>query len=89
MSSAESDEGHLKRTACLVFTQLPEDKREALAVLRYTRQLIFCLGEEWETVSRTAILPFDPQKGRAASASTLRVVPSDHQDKASPRKPRS
>ncbi len=75
---------HLKRTACQVYTQLPEDKREALQVLRYVRQLIFCLGEEWETVSRSApILPFSQdQKGQGVS---LRAVPgglSDPQDKA-------
>lgn len=59
----DSSDGHLKRTACQLFTQLPEDKREALLVLRYVRQLIFCLGEEWETVSRSApILPFSTER---------------------------
>lgn len=50
---------HIKRLACQIYTQLPDDKREALQVLRYVRQVIFCLGEDWETVTRSApILPF-------------------------------
>lgn len=89
MSNAVSDEGHLKRLACQVFTQLPEDKREALAVLRYARQLIFCLGEEWETVSRTAVLPFESRKGQGSSVTVLRAVQTDRRDKANPESPRS
>lgn len=83
--SQASTDPHLKRTACLIYTQLPEDKREALLVLRYVRQIIFSLGESWEAVSQSApILPFsvDP-KGRAGS---LKVVPegrSDPRDKSS------
>lgn len=76
---------HLKRVACQLYTQMPEDKREALQVLRYVRQLIFCLGEEWETVARSApILPFqsDP-KGPAGSLRVVREVPSDLPDKSS------
>jgi len=75
---------HIKRMACQIYTQLPEDKREALQVLRYVRQIIFCLGEEWEAVARSApILPF-PQDGKG-QAGSLKVVPagrSDFQDKA-------
>lgn len=82
MESNSGADGHLKRVACQVFTQLPEDKREALLVLRYVRQIIFCLGEEWETVSRSApILPFSTdRRGREEAPATLRVVPSGHQD---------
>lgn len=77
---------HVKRMACQIYTQLPEDKREALQVLRYVRQIIFCLGEEWEAISRSApILPFSPdQRGPGA---TLRAVPggrSESQGKANP-----
>lgn len=78
-------DGHLKRVACQIFTQLPEDKRDAMLVLGYVKQIVFCLGEEWETVSRTApILPFptDP-KDRGARQAALREVPNDHRDKAS------
>jgi hypothetical protein len=75
---------HLKRLACQLYTQLPEDKREALQVLGFVRQILFCLGEEWETVTRSApILPFSTdQTGQAGS---LRVVPgglSEFQDRA-------
>lgn len=70
---------HLKRLACQVYTQLPEDKREALQVLRYIRQLIFCLGEEWETVSRSApILPFSNEKKDRGGF--LRAVPEGRID---------
>lgn len=76
---------HIKRVACQIYTQLPEDKREALQVLRCVRQIVFCLGEEWETVARSApILPFD--QDRKGSEGSLKVVPggrSDHQDRSS------
>jgi hypothetical protein len=84
VSTAMEPDGHLKRIACQVYTQLPDDKREALLVLRYVRQIVFCLGEDWETVSRSApILPFasDP-KGRAEGPTSLRVVRSDRPDTA-------
>lgn len=76
---------HLKRLACQIYTQLPEDKREALQVLGYVRQIIFCLGEEWETISRSApILPFSPdQKGQAATLRAVQGGLNEHQDKAS------
>lgn len=76
---------HVKRLACQIYTQLPEDKREALQVLRYARQIIFCLGEEWEAMSRSApILPFSPE--RKDLGAFPRAVPggrSDPQDKSS------
>jgi len=75
---------HLKRLACQLYTQLPEDKREALQVLGFVRQIIFCLGEEWETVTRSApILPFATDQ--IGPAGSLKVVPggrSDSPDKA-------
>lgn len=79
------DSGHLKRVACQVYTQLPEDKREALLVLRYVRQIIFSLGEEWETVSRSApILPFsNAQKDREERPATLRAAQNGRPDTAS------
>lgn len=76
---------HLKRIACQVYTQLPDDKREALQVLRLIRQLIFCLGEEWETVTRSApILQFSQEKrDRGAFPKAVRSGPTDPQDRAS------
>ncbi len=77
---------HIKRLACQLYTQLPEDKREALQVLRYVRQIIFCLGEEWETVSRSApILPFSHDaKGQGVSLRAVQGGLSEAQDKANP-----
>lgn len=75
---------HLKRLACQIYTQLPEDKREAMLVLKFVRQIIFCLGEDWETVKRSApILPFqqDP-KGRGAFPRVVQGGQSDPQDTA-------
>lgn len=86
MSAASEPDGHLKRIACQVYTQMPEDKREALLVLRYVRQIVFCLGENWETVSRSApILPFEPgRRGQAEGPASLRVVPNGPRDRSSP-----
>lgn len=77
---------HIKRLACQIYTQLPEDKREALQVLRYVRQIIFCLGEEWETVARSApILAFDPEKkGQAAALRAVKGGLNDPRDISSP-----
>lgn len=82
--SIEAD-GHLKRVACQLFTQLPEDKREALTVLRYVRQLIFCLGQEWETVSQSDVRLFEQpaRTDREASVPRLRVVQPAHPDTTS------
>lgn len=73
---------HLKRLACQVYTQMPDDKREALAVLKLVRQLIFCLGEDWETVSGAApIVPFAQHpKDRGGSLRLVPEAPSDRQD---------
>lgn len=73
---------HLKRLACQIYSQLPEDNREALQVLGLVRQIIFCLGEDWETVARTApILPFAAQpKGRARFPKVVPEAQSDYQD---------
>lgn len=77
---------HIKRMACQIYTQLPEDKREALQVLQYVRQIIFCLGEDWDAVVKpAAILPFQQQEQRGP-ATRLRAVPevqSDPLDKSS------
>lgn len=75
---------HIKRLACQIYTQLPEDKREALQVLQFVRQIVFCLGEDWETVSRSApILPFQVEpKGRGAFPRAVKEAPTGPPDKA-------
>lgn len=85
MSDALNADGHLKRVACQVYTQLPDNKREALLVLRYVRQIVFCLGDEWGKASRSPILPFDGQKDQAEAPAFLTVVPNDRPDRASPK----
>lgn len=73
---------HIKRLACQLYTQLPEDKREALMVLRYVRQIIFCLGEEWEKVSNSApVLPFPADRlGREGFPRAVTASRNDHPD---------
>ncbi|EKF17094.1 hypothetical protein NA2_20028 [Nitratireductor pacificus pht-3B] len=75
---------HIKRVACQIYTQLPDDKREALQVLGYVRQILFCLGEEWETVARSApILPFSQdQRGSAGALRAVQGGLSDHPGKS-------
>ncbi|CUX07662.1 hypothetical protein CFBP6626_07555 [Agrobacterium tumefaciens] len=78
---------HIKRMACQIYTQLPEDKREALQVLQYVRQIIFCLGEDWETVIKSAsILTFQPPepKGQVGHLRAVKEALNDHPDKSSP-----
>ncbi len=84
MEQDQAELGHLKRIACQVFTQLPEDKRDALQVLRLVRQLVFCLGEDWEAVTRSAsILPFErAPKDRATGLRAFRAGPTDNLDTA-------
>lgn len=78
-------DGHFKRIAAQIYTQLPEDKRDALLVLRYVRQIVFCLGEDWETVSPSSLLPFSAaERGRAKSRATLRAVQNDRPGTANP-----
>lgn len=84
MQGNSENDGHLKRLACQIYTQLPEDKREAMHVLRYVRQLVFCLGEEWETVSRTSVVLFPDQRDQEGRPAAWRAAQSGPQDKSSP-----
>lgn len=61
----------LKRSACAIAAQLPEDKRDALCVLNYAREIVANLGKSWEIQSA---LP---------EAKSVRLVYSD----ASPQAP--
>lgn len=42
---------HLKRAACHIASQLPDDSREALVVLNFAREIICNLGKAWEIQS--------------------------------------
>jgi hypothetical protein len=41
----------LKRTACTIASQLPDERRDALTVLNYAREIILNLGKNWEAPS--------------------------------------
>lgn len=41
----------LKRSACQIAAQLPEDRREALLVINYAREIVCNLGAAWEVPS--------------------------------------
>lgn len=54
MESADSS-AYLKRLACTVAAQMPDDREEAFAVLRYVREILLNLGEEgWSSPSISA-----------------------------------
>lgn len=54
-----SDEAHARRLACQIFTELPDNRAEALHVLSYVRQILFNLGEDWPgTKEVEAVKPF-------------------------------
>ena len=41
-------DGHVKRLAAQIASQLPEDTQEALRVLNMAREIIVCLGRSWD-----------------------------------------
>jgi len=47
MNALRKDE-YLKRTACTIAAQLPEERRDALSVLNYAREILLNLGKSWE-----------------------------------------
>lgn len=50
MGSNQKDE-YLKRAACTIASQLPEERRDALSVLNYAREILLNLGKSWEVPS--------------------------------------
>jgi hypothetical protein len=50
MSANRKDE-YLKRAACTIASQLPDDRRDALSVLNYAREILLNLGKSWEVPS--------------------------------------
>lgn len=47
MKPRASSREHCRRLAAQIFTQLPEDRAEALTTLRYVRDILRYLGETW------------------------------------------
>lgn len=80
-------DGFLKRTACQIAAQLPDDRAEALQVLGYVREIVMNLGGGWgPAVVPQPIQLFDPsaQKDRAVSPADGPAVPSARLDRANP-----
>jgi len=57
----------LKRAACIIASQLPDDRAEALVVLGYAQDILMNLGG-WEhkgkahVIKLAALLPVDPDR---------------------------
>jgi hypothetical protein len=56
------NEGYLRRLACQIAAQLPDDKQEALRALRLVRQIVFNLGETWDSGPTEPVALF-PDRG--------------------------
>lgn len=75
-------DGYIKRVACQIYTQLPEDRREAMLVLQYVKQIIDCIGSGCELVQRQAtIVPYPcaltDRGGFPAAAQEDQTAPPD------------
>ena len=61
-------EGFLRRLACQIAAQLPQDQAEALRALRLARQIVFNLGEEWEAAGSSEPVQLYPDQGARLKA---------------------
>lgn len=78
---------HMKRMACQIAAQLPDDPEEALGVLNYVREIVLNLGGGWSatpkaTSAQLYSVPRPPGPGGLKAIET--VNPTDHLDKANP-----
>lgn len=88
--------GHLKRMACQIAAQMPDDFNEAMLVLGYTRDILCNLGRAWAEERGTArmsgdVIPFSrtfPTYQEASSAA-CREGRCDPPHRSSPEKPPS
>ena len=79
----ESSDGKafLKRLACTVAAQMPDDREEALAVLRYVREILLNLGEEeWAASAIAAPTLIRPLIDRAKLQVVAQAAPPARQD---------
>lgn len=67
MTAIDTD-GGLKRAACLIASQLPENEDEAMRVLDYAKGIVRHLKSD-RIPSSSAVIPFSPSllKGRAVA----------------------
>lgn len=49
-------EAHLKRMACQIAAQLPDDAEEAVRVMDYVREIVANLGGRWSAPKASATL---------------------------------
>lgn len=79
------NDAYLKRLACQIFTQLPENEADALKALRYARIIVENLHVEWKSAvgDNVTQLP-SSRRDREASRAVLREVSLDALDTANP-----
>lgn len=78
-------DGHLKRLACQLFTQLPDDKEEALRTLRYVRLIVENLDQNWEQMAAKITQLVPTPKGRAGWPEECPAGSRDDPGRANPR----
>lgn len=60
-------DAQLKRIACQIFTQLPDDRAEAVSVLRYARLIVDNLEGNWDAMVASQTTPAKITPLRAAA----------------------
>lgn len=76
-------DAHMKRMACQIAAQLPDDQREALAVLDYVREIVENLGGGWrqpEPIRKTPalyVIQRTSQEAAQAGAPEVLIGPQD------------
>lgn len=78
------NDAYLKRLACQIFTQLPENEADALRALRYARIIVENLHVEWKSCTSTdKITPLPSARiDRESQRGALREVSLDALDTA-------
>lgn len=90
MKPRASSREHCRRLAAQIFTQLPEDRAEALLILRYVRDIMRYLGETWPAAANSnAILPFPAPTSQEESPVAALAVRTDPLSTANPGSPLS
>ena len=76
---------HMKRMACQIAAQLPDDPEEALGVLNYVKEIVLNLGGGWGGVRPTSAQLYSVPRPQGPEGSTTgeKVNPTCRPDKAS------
>jgi hypothetical protein len=78
-------DAHMKRMACQIAAQLPDDQREALEVLNYVAEIVMNLGGGWpqaEPIRKKPELYVIPRTSREAALAAAPEVQIGPQDKS-------